>query len=710
MQITGTFLKSKVSRRIAMLLLTAAIIPTMLMTLLSNQKVNQLIINYEHKSLVEKSRSYALTVFSNLIYARTSLEQASQLTASPTQQQTRLKTASKDISIFRSIVEATSDGLILNDSGNQYVSQKILQHLAKVKQGKAQLVVLQNKNASEPPKINLMLRRTDNTPMDTLLIAEINPNYLWGDEQDFPRDINICAYQINDNSNTKLFCSSYKNIPENNIKNAALNHGAWELFLRGEFYNNPWQFKVSRIDPITQNHLKEYVGSSAYIGITVLSLLIVGLLSLIQIRKTMVPLENLVKSTKKIANGDFTTVEVSGESEFSELANAFNDMSSYIQQQFDTLSSYAKIDKEITTKINIEKTVKLVIERMQSLEPNAIFCIAQIEEITANEAQCNCTISGHGLTASRFSISDNEIETIKRYGKGHTTQSDLNSSLVHERFMAELGAEYTWVLPIFWQGKIYAFMLMGTQTKLDAQYKYLAEFRELASRVGIVISSHRREQQLRIKAQYDSLTGLPNRTLLKDRLRTAMESSDRTGSPMWVVFIDLDRFKVINDSMGHSVGDLLLTEIGRRLQAEVRETDTVARFGGDEFVVALSEEIDENIKLAVVNRLMNAVTKPVIINNHELNNTCSMGISVYPNDGQSEETLIKNADIAMYRAKELGRNNYQFFTQGLNDKAADRMQMISLLYKAIENNEFSLHYQPKVDLGTQSIVGVEALI
>jgi diguanylate cyclase (GGDEF)-like protein len=251
---------------------------------------------------------------------------------------------------------------------------------------------------------------------------------------------------------------------------------------------------------------------------------------------------------------------------------------------------------------------------------------------------------------------------------------------------------------------------VGSKKPLNEHDIDWTEFRELASRIGIVISAQAREEQLIMQAQYDILTGLPNRILLQDRLRQAIEYSQRTGNPIWVLFIDLDRFKYINDSMGHHVGDELLIQVSKQLQAGVRETDTVARFGGDEFVIILQGDMGEDSRLSILNRLVDSVAMPIKVNKQELNTTCSIGIAVYPNDGVTPETLIKHADIAMYRAKEIGRNNFQFFTQNMNDKAAERMRMESYLRKAIEQDEFSLQFQPKVDLTSKQIVGVEALL
>lgn len=286
----------------------------------------------------------------------------------------------------------------------------------------------------------------------------------------------------------------------------------------------------------------------------------------------------------------------------------------------------------------------------------------------------------------------------------------MQSTLIHLDLAAEDGNEFVWTLPILWQNEMYAFLSVGGRTRFYANDPNWAEFRELASRIGIVLSAHAREQQLLTQAQYDTLTGLPNRILLQDRINQAIEHSDRNGNPFWVIFLDLDHFKYVNDSMGHDAGDKLLVEISKRLHANIRETDTVARFGGDEFIIILQGDIDENQKLGIVNRILESIALPIQIDSQEFLVTSSLGISAYPSDGLTPEVLIKHADIAMYRAKEAGRNNFQFFTQSMNEKAASRMHMETLLRHALERHEFSLLYQPKVDIASSHVVGVEALI
>jgi diguanylate cyclase (GGDEF)-like protein/PAS domain S-box-containing protein len=218
------------------------------------------------------------------------------------------------------------------------------------------------------------------------------------------------------------------------------------------------------------------------------------------------------------------------------------------------------------------------------------------------------------------------------------------------------------------------------------------------------------ERRITHVAQHDVLTGLPNRSLLQDRLGQAVAYSMRCAHPVWVMLIDLDRFKFVNDSMGHKAGDVLLMTVAARLRGALRDTDTVARLSGDEFVVILTEHEDQKLSVDVVQRLMDSVAQPVLLGSTEFFVTCSIGVAVFPTDGAPAESLIEHADIAMYRAKKLGRNNFQFYTPAMNEEAMERVRIESALRNALERNEFVLHYQPQVDLASGEIVGMEALI
>ena len=223
------------------------------------------------------------------------------------------------------------------------------------------------------------------------------------------------------------------------------------------------------------------------------------------------------------------------------------------------------------------------------------------------------------------------------------------------------------------------------------------------------IERKRYQVQLEHQANYDSLTGLPNRTLLHDRLKQAVYAQ-RTPRNIAVVFMDLDHFKFVNDSLGHSVGDKLLKAMGERLRAALREGDTVGRVGGDEFVLILADQNNEEVIFRAMQRIAAKVAEPLVIDGQELYVTCSAGISLYPQDGPDVDTLLKNADTAMYRAKEHGRSNFQFYTSEMNERVNERLALENALRRALDRQEFLLHYQQKVDLGSRAIVGAEALV
>ncbi|WP_395066440.1 EAL domain-containing protein [Paraburkholderia silvatlantica] len=220
----------------------------------------------------------------------------------------------------------------------------------------------------------------------------------------------------------------------------------------------------------------------------------------------------------------------------------------------------------------------------------------------------------------------------------------------------------------------------------------------------------RYQEQLEYQANYDSLTLLPNRNLLRDRLQHALLAAQRHDTGVAVVFIDLDGFKNVNDSLGHSVGDRLLGVVAERLQRCTRTTDTVARHGGDEFVIVLTDTIDEKSLIGWMERARALISEPVWIDGTELYVGCSMGASVYPQDGSDAETLMKKADVAMYRAKDMGRNTFQFFEPEMNANVSARLNLERRLRRALRDSEFLLHYQPQVEIESGRIIGMEALV
>ncbi|NCF11706.1 MAG: EAL domain-containing protein, partial [Gammaproteobacteria bacterium] len=254
-------------------------------------------------------------------------------------------------------------------------------------------------------------------------------------------------------------------------------------------------------------------------------------------------------------------------------------------------------------------------------------------------------------------------------------------------------------------GEIYPEWLTITEVRdeLGGEHKFAGVFSDISER-------KESEQKIRALAYYDALTGLPNRRLFQDRLSLALPQMRRHQQQLAVMFIDLDLFKRINDTLGHDVGDEVLIEMAKRLKACVRESDTVSRMGGDEFTILQPEIKDPSNSLQLASRIVASLREPFISGDRELYVTSSVGIAIYPDDGETPEELTKNADTAMYRAKELGRNNYQLYTDAMNTASVERLTMENHLRHAIEREELDLNYQVKVDLVSQQTIGVEALL
>ena len=276
----------------------------------------------------------------------------------------------------------------------------------------------------------------------------------------------------------------------------------------------------------------------------------------------------------------------------------------------------------------------------------------------------------------------------------------------------ELGFRSCWSTPILsHEGAVIGiFAMHGKEPRepTDAEMGLV----DVATRIaGIAIERNLAEDRIRFMANHDALTGLPNRVLLNDRLSQAVLRARRYDHWVTVLFVDLDNFKLVNDSLGHNAGDELLKVVAGRMVQRVRATDTVVRLGGDEFVVVLVDQPkDADVISAMVQKIQAAIGEPICLEGHDVRVTSSVGIANFPEDGADADTLMANADAAMYRAKEIGRDNFQFFTSDLNTKIHEKFLLQEELRSAVVRSEFILHYQPQVDLRTGRVFAVEALV
>ncbi|HZM44564.1 MAG TPA: GAF domain-containing protein [Burkholderiales bacterium] len=276
--------------------------------------------------------------------------------------------------------------------------------------------------------------------------------------------------------------------------------------------------------------------------------------------------------------------------------------------------------------------------------------------------------------------------------------------------LAVLGVKSGARVPIL--GSRGAFGLLGVHSRERRRYTEddVSFLRSVANILAIAVERKNAEDQLAHLAEFDTVTGLPNRHLFRDRLGQSLTQARRSGRQVAVLFIDLDRFKAVNDTYGHAVGDTLLKQVAARLGECVRSADTVARISGDEFALVLSGMAKADDAGMVAQKVVNALAAPFELDGHQAYISASIGVSLYPGDGDQVDTLLKNADTAMYRAKQQGRNGYQFYLPEMNERLMERLQLETKLRGALDRSEFRLHYQPKVSLDTGAISGFEALL
>ena len=418
------------------------------------------------------------------------------------------------------------------------------------------------------------------------------------------------------------------------------------------------------------------------------------------------PLLHLVKTAETISlAGDYSVrANLPNRDEFGALVTAFNGMLEQIESRDQTLLRHREqLEKEVADRtaelLAANAHLRRAEEKYRAIFEDAVVGIFQI------------TPEGRPLAVNRALAQMHAFDTPEQLmADVSDVAADLfvDPSRMHEfrRMLANNGVVRGAEVQVYRKDRTKKWVLVSMRAVRDQD----GAIALLEGTVEDITDRKLAEERVQFLAYYDALTGLPNRALLQDRLETALAGARRRNERVALLFLDLDRFKVINDSLGHSVGDLLLQEVAARLRKCARNQDTVARIGGDEFLIALTALKDTPDAAVAAERIMEAMAPEFVIQGRSFAITCSVGISIYPAHGTDAETLIKNADAAMYSAKESGRNAFRFFTDDMNSQAVERLTLEHSLRGALERNELFLVYQPQISVASGKITGFEALL
>jgi diguanylate cyclase (GGDEF)-like protein len=720
-----TSLKSKVGRRLLLLFISCAVVPLAITLLLSFSHVTDQLYQQSERRLRHESKTVGLAVLRELLDLSSDLELVETASAGAgdalpqplkTERAQHLRDHFRALTLIDRAGAARSlFGPLLTPAQHGAKEEK---HLAS---GKSLLSI--REGVDRPAR--LMLESAAGRGNIARVIAELDAEWLAQRAQQ-ALTIPQTAFCLLNSNEAVIVCSAPNGSPPpralpSDLARAALGDFRWRgegdeylasyrsLFLKSNFHEASWFVVLSEPSRLVLAPLDRF--RVIFPSVILLTILVVTLLSVGQIRRLLAPLEALMLGTRRISNREFD-VDVSVESgdEFEELASALNTMSGRLHKQFSTLDQMIEIDRLILSAMDAEGIAAPIFERIGDLYTSDYVALLLMETETAE-------------SITSFSSDSNSDRWIRREMKvlsqEHIDQlraRDENSPIVIEADvphylepLAEAGMVQAIALPLWINQALAGLLLLGHRAAGTQKRENLAYARQLADQAAVALSNVRRVEENRILAYYDSLTGLPNRVLFMEHLRQSLRRAHRDGHRVAICLMDLDEFKQINDTLGHNSGDQLLKVVAQRLTERLR-SGTVARIGGDEFAFCLTDFSGVDSPARVAQGLLSEITRPYTLRNQEVFITASVGIAIYPADGKELETVVKNADTAMFHAKREGRNTYQFYTPSMNATAIQRLAMENALRKALELDQLRVFYQPVVDVQTREILGAEALL
>jgi diguanylate cyclase (GGDEF)-like protein len=716
MRMEGTFLHSAVARRVFFLFVLSAFVPAAILAALSYNHVRGVVNDYAQRQLTQAGSAHARALYDRLLGAHFILNaNAAQIRAGhavANTDQIALQRVFRRVYLVAHDTTALRLGTPLGERPPR-IDPRAASHLAK---GEIALLLPQPGPAVGYPWLAVAMDPAQ--AAGGVLVAELDPAYLWGDREEMSYQMDICVLAVDA---VVLYCSndSVRTTATSVALQRADGHAgsangwlsaASVLFLKVQFGADDWTIVAFRPGGLAIASLTQL--TQTYLAVTLLTLLLVALLSVVQIRRTLVPLERLLEGTQRIAREEFDQpVYVERNDEFGKLAASLNGMASRLGRQIGALRALSEIDQEILSHLDIEQIIARVQARLLEILPTAVAGVIVFDHMEAKFGTAYLRRHGDAQpTTVQVPLETRHLVDCAKYRDGVWFAVDgpdvPNFVSMHARF----GASHCFVIPIFWRNEVRGALGIGVIDQQHVSKESIEQARDLGNRVGVALAARAREAQLVFNAHHDDLTGLPNRALLRERLQQELAHAHRNCNELALLFLDLDRFKSVNDALGHDGGDQLLRVAADRLSACVRECDTVARLGGDEFVVLLTGLSSPLQAAKLAAEVLGLLSQPFQISASECFISASIGVSVFPTDGSTAEELLKHADIAMYRAKAAGRSRFVFYEESMNVAQRERAVMEHELHLAIARNQLCVHYQPRIALGDGRFLGAEALL
>ena len=702
----------KVTRRLFAVFLLFALVPTSILTVLAMRYISD-----TASQQVERLQAEEASGFANLIMNR--------------------------LEIVRDRLDFYAEGVNSGDAPAMAAGQdlqfsrvepEILDRaygLRSMDQAKAQLQAGKFLLARWPAQDGLvavhMLRALDPGRLEAgVVAARLEPRHVLGDEEDWDLNLYNCIY---DEWGKTLF---YTNLPiclafsDQGVESALIlgqvsdfvetvqyRAGFRNLVLAKVYGSRNWRVRV--IQPSAEIFRASEDFKTLFFTVAVLLIVSISLGSLLLIHRQMSPLSAIMAGIERVSRKDYSEdVEIASDDEFEDLANAFNTMSGRVSHQLVTMESMSEIDQLILSRVKKEDIIQIVLEKTHDILPGDAIAMLLLEKASLKGRLYHLEEdTPEELLGVEVSLTQREKQ--QALANDHYFLAASDAALPEFLAIAEMQSASTFqLLPIRLEGELIALIILGFLDDPGLEADDIKLALNYSDRIAVALSNAEWEDRLFRQAHYDFLTGLPNRLAFLDRLEQRIIHAKREKQTFGVLFIDLDNFKLVNDTLGHPVGDLFIQELAERFKTCLRADDVVSRLGGDEFVVTAVGSASHDMTVAsisrIANRILESASQPVLFDGHDIRASASIGIALYPKDGDDPETLVRNADAAMYHAKSEERGTFQFYSQDLNEELNQLMRLSTDLRQALEHEEFELYYQPKVDANSGEVVGAEALV
>jgi diguanylate cyclase (GGDEF)-like protein len=711
-------LRSGVGRRILGMFMLAALLPVIFTAFLSYGEVHRGLKQEVAKDLKEDAKSYGVEILARLTRAA---DKAQVLSGMIRDGNDDLEEHGYLLQGFEAVWQ--QKGSLITNKIKGPVDSPVPFKLLKpdhLRSGRSQLIS-HSSNGHEALIFATPVISPATGQISDIVMLRLDSRRIWGPRDNLPYMTQFCVFGA---SPAALFCTDEMTVDsgsaaalmdESNNK-AMLEYpteaesyfiASWQLFLDGIFSAAPMVVVAGQPESYALRSSADF--RRIYPPALALVIILVGVFSLHLIGKSLVPLNRLKLLARQFAGGELKSrIRLRTGDEFQALGETFNHMAGQLDMQIDTLKAMSDIDRLILAGVEIEEVGEKVINSLINLvRCDAAGIIARDSDSPAWAKMI--TYHDEEFSHERISLPQ---------GAGHEwcQPREVEIGLVDDsvapykaRFQA-YGQKYVVVIPVVLEDVLKGVLLLGSTKPFDVKQASMQRCVDLAGRLAVALASAEREEALYRQAHFDDLTGLPNRQLLKDRLHQQIVQARRDERSGALLFLDLDRFKEINDVFGHSTGDSVLAQAAERIVAEVRDTDTVARLGGDEFVVVLPSVHDDTTVQSLASRLLERLSEVFVVRENEHFVSASIGVAMFPEDGDSVETILKNADAAMYRAKDAGRSRFEFCSEKLNAESRRKVELERDLREAFYKGSLEVYYQPQFDLSSGVICGAEALL